>query len=172
MLTELAQFSLVLLLVMLGFAASFSALYDTNTVLVERLDPSCDVRDHPVVIAFGEIGDSLLTIFSAMLGEFDFSVFYDRYQNAEGFDCGGVMHIEAGVILMVIYLVIMAVMLLNLLIAVLSTAHSEVQQNASKEFQLARAKIIIQSGEDVLNDVLPPPFNLLKPILGAVWPVG
>lgn len=172
MLTELAQFSLVLLLVMLGFAASFSALYDTNTVLVERLDPSCDVSDHPVVQAFGKIGDSLLTIFAAMLGEFDFTVFYERYDNGAGVDCGGVMHVEAGVTLMVIYLVIMAVMLLNLLIAVLSTAHSEVQQNASKEFQLARAKIIIQSGEDVLNDVLPPPFNLLKPVLGAVWPVG
>ena len=172
MMTELVQFSLVLLLVMLGFAASFSALYDTDTVLVQQLDPSCDVRDHPVVMAFGEIGDSLLTIFVAMLGEFDFSVFYERYENGDGLDCGGVMHIEAGVALMVIYLVIMAVMLLNLLIAVLSTAHAEVQQNASKEFQLARAKIIIQSGEDVLNDVLPPPFNLLKPVLGAVWPVG
>lgn len=74
--------------------------------------------------------------------------------------------------MMVIYLVIMAVMLLNLLIAVLSTAHTEVQRNASKEFQLARAKIILQSGDDVRDDVLPPPFNLIRPIIGTVWPVA
>lgn len=41
-----------------------------------------------------------------------------------------------------------------------------------QEFQLARAKIILQSGEDVKNDVLPPPFNLIKPLLGLVWPGG
>ncbi len=37
---------------------------------------------------------------------------------------------------------------------------------------MARAKIILQSGEDVKNDVLPPPFNLIKPVLGLVWPGG
>lgn len=77
---------------------------------------------------------------------------------------------QAGIALLVVYLIIMAVMLLNLLIAVLSTAHAEVDRNAEKEFHLARAKIILQSGEDVLNDVLPPPFNLIKPALGMIWP--
>lgn len=170
--TQLSQFSLVLLLVMLGFATSFTALYGTNTVLVadELEDSTCDVNDHPAVQAFGSLGDALLTMFSSMLGEFNFEVFDQNYENDNGEDCGGITYLKAGVVLMVLYLIIMAVMLLNLLIAVLSTAHSEVQQNSSKEFQLARAKIILQSGEDVQNDVLPPPFNLIKPILGAVWP--
>lgn len=56
-------------------------------------------------------------------------------------------------------------------IAVLSTAHFEVYKNADKQFHLARAKIILQSREDVLHDVLPPPFSLIKPILGLAWPV-
>lgn len=173
MVTQLAQFSLVLLLVMLGFAASFSALYGEHTVLVERnLGDSCDVHDHPIVVAFGTIGAALLTTFGAMLGEFDFETFSASYENDDGEDCGTVRYQEAGVTLMSVYLVIMAIMLLNLLIAVLSTAHTEIQANAPKEFQLARAKIILQSGEDVLDDVLPPPFNLIKPVLGTFWPIA
>lgn len=110
--------------------------------------------------------------FASMLGEFSFDVFYERYENDDGEDCGGVIYKEAGVTVYVIFLIITAITLLNLLIAVLSTAHAEVDQNASKEFQLARAQIILQTGEDIQNDVLPPPFNLIKPMLGLVWPMG
>lgn len=104
MLNQLAQFSLVLLLVMLGFAASFNALYGINTVLVENLIDSagtpssalvCDVNSHPIVGAFGTVGSSLLTMFGYMLGEFSFDMFYDRYESEDGEDCGGVDFKEA-----------------------------------------------------------------------------
>lgn len=104
MLNQLAQFSLVLLLVMLGFAASFNALYGKDTVLVENLIDSpgtlsselvCDVNSHPVVIAFGGVGSALLTMFGYMLGEFSFDMFYDRYESEDGEDCGGVSFKEA-----------------------------------------------------------------------------
>lgn len=172
MLKELVQFSVVLLLVMVGFAVSFNALYVTDTVFVEKRLDDCDVNDHPVVEAFGTFRGALLTMFQSMLGSFDFDSFHARYENADGEDCGSLRYSEFGVILLVMYLVITAVMLLNLLIAVLSTTHSEVHQNAPKEFQLARAKLILQSEEDVLKDVLPPPFNLVKPLLGMIWPVS
>lgn len=173
MLNALTSFSVVLILVMFGFAASFNALYGTDTILVERLaGAACDVNDHPIVGEFGTLGDALLTMFVSMLGEFDLEPFFSRYEGANGEDCGEVTYVQAGILLMVIYLVIMAVILLNLLIAVLSTAHAEVQVNASKEYHLARAKIVLQSGEDVLNDVLPPPFNLIKPVAGMLWPVA
>lgn len=133
MLRQLGLFSLVLTLVMLGFAATFSALYGADTVLVENLDPTtCDINDHPVVYAFGTLGGALLTLFSSMLGEFDFDVFYQRYENSDEEDCGGVIYEEGGVVLYVTFLVITSITLLNLLIAVLSTAHAEVDQNASK----------------------------------------
>ena len=154
---------------MLGFAATFNALYAEDTALVHQDSGNCDVNDHPVVEAFGTMGDALLTMFSFMLGEFDFSIFSAHYQNKDGEDCGGVAYQSAGISLVVIYLVIMSVTLLNFLIAVLSTVHSSVQQNAQKEFQVVRARVILQSAEDVKNDVLPPPFNLLKPILGIFW---
>lgn len=170
MLTQLVQFSVVLMLVMIGFAFCFNALYGRDSLLIEALLDTCEVNDHPIVEEFGTIGQSLLTMFESMLGEFTFEQFYVGYYDESGAYCGMVSYHEAGITLMVIYLIIMAVMLLNLLIAVLSTAHAAVDQNADKEYHLARAKIILQSGDDVLNDVLPPPFNLLKPVLGLVWP--
>lgn len=67
-----------------------------------------------------------------------------------------------------IYMVTMSVVLLNLLIAVLSTAHDEVYANAEKEFHLARARLIVQSARSVAHRRPPPPLNLLKVISGVV----
>ncbi|CAM9118086.1 unnamed protein product, partial [Sphacelaria rigidula] len=60
----------------------------------------------------------------------------------------------------------MLVLLLNLLIAVLSTRHAEVYANAEKEFHLARAKLIQYSWKAVSYGRQPPPFNLVTPVLG------
>lgn len=176
MMAELATFSVVLLLVMVGFATCFWAIYGNDSF--SWLDSSqgnwletedgCDGSASSVTTEFGNFWDSVLTLFSAMLGDFDFSKFSlgDSSEN----ECIYVPHREAGVILLVVYLIIMAVMLLNLLIAVLSTAHSKVYGNAEKQFHAARAKLIVQSRDDVVHDVLPPPFSLIKPISGLLWP--
>lgn len=60
----------------------------------------------------------------------------------------------------------MSVVLLNLLIAVLSTAHDEVYKNAEKEFHLARARLIAQSARSVALRRPPPPLNLVKAMFG------
>lgn len=65
-------------------------------------------------------------------------------------------------------MVVMAVVLLNLFIAVLSTAHDEVYVNAEKEYHLARAKLIHQSARVVRRRRPPPPLNLIKLVLGIV----
>lgn len=68
MLRQLTLFSLVLILVMLGFAATFSALYGEDTVLIEQYDPeTCDISEHPCVWAFGTLGGALLTLFASMV---------------------------------------------------------------------------------------------------------
>lgn len=51
---------------------------------------------------------------------------------------------EAGVVLLVCFLCVMNIMLLNLLIAILATAHAKVQLNADKEAVLSEALIITQ----------------------------
>lgn len=163
---------MVILLVMVVFAASFNALYVDDTLFVEKFLDNCNMNDHPVVEEFGTFRGALLIMFQSMLGNFDFNWFQVRYENVDGKDCGSARYSEFGVILLVTYLVITAVMLLNLLIAVLSTTHSEVHQNATHEFYLVREKLILQSVEGVHKDVLPPPFNMVKPILGMLWPVS
>lgn len=76
-------------------------------------------------------------------------------------------------------MITMTVVLLNLLIAVLSTTHGKVYANAEKEFHHARARLIYQSARVVSRSRPPPPLNLVKLVCGVlldagteVWRVG
>lgn len=64
--------------------------------------------------------------------------------------------------LLVVYLVIITIMLLNLLIAVLSTSHARVAENAELEFKVSKALLIQHYRIVVDRDLLPAPFNLLQ----------
>lgn len=77
---------------------------------------------------FGKFHRALLTIFAAALGEF--GTIIDHFDSIED-QCENLapeLAYHASIILLVAYLVVMAVVLLNLLIAVLSTAHQEVSK--------------------------------------------
>lgn len=50
----------------------------------------------------------------------------------------------AGVVLLVFFLCVMNITLLNLLVAILTTAHARVELNSDKEALLSEALIIIQ----------------------------
>lgn len=64
-------------------------------------------------------------VFKAMLGETDF---FDEFSGTQ-FD-------TVATVLLATYLVIMTIMMLNLLVAVLSTAHARVDQNADQEYKV------------------------------------
>lgn len=64
-------------------------------------------------------------MFKAMLGETDF---FDEFSGTQ-FD-------TVATVLLATYLVIMTIMMLNLLVAVLSTAHARVDQNADQEYKV------------------------------------
>ncbi|CAM9495479.1 unnamed protein product, partial [Sphacelaria rigidula] len=68
--------------------------------------------------SYSSFGDSALTLFKAMFGDFDLSEF------------ASVRYGSAGVGLMVAFLVIMVLTLLNLLIAFLTAAHGDIQKTA------------------------------------------
>lgn len=68
---------------------------------------------------------------------------------------------DAGIALLSVYMVTMAILMLNLLIAVLSTVHDTVHENAELEFQKSRNQIIQRQTHVVNKGRLPPPFNLL-----------
>lgn len=65
-------------------------------------------------------------------------------------------------------MIVMALVLLNLFIAVLSTAHDQVYVNAEKEHHLARATLIHQAARVVATRTPPPPLNLIKLVLGVL----
>lgn len=95
-------------------------------------------------------GQTFLALFRAMLGDTDF------FEVVSGSQYDGV-----ATFLLVVYLFIVTIMLLNLLVAILSTSHAQVQDNASTELKVSKARIIAHRWV-VDNDLLPAPFNLLQ----------
>lgn len=149
--SHLVRFSIFVIVIMSGFAIAFHVFFF-----------KCYDDDYNIHEAFGSLDRSLLTLFRAMLGDFDFDVLMAAEDS-----CGRPPAAKvAGILLLVFYLVIMAILLLNLLIAVLSTAHAEVEKNAKAEFHLARSRAVQQTWGTVLEDRLPSPLNLVSPILG------
>lgn len=109
MLSHLARFSVFLFVVMASFALAFHAMFFTCD---GDLEP--DLHD-----AFGTFWSSLLTMFQAMFGGFGF----DLFNEADACNRPSWAY-DASVWMLVGYEVIMAILLLNLLIAVLSTVRS------------------------------------------------
>ncbi|CAM9260310.1 unnamed protein product, partial [Hapterophycus canaliculatus] len=109
MMSHLVKFSAVVAVLMASFAMTFHVIFckcQETSALHEQ---------------FNTVGDAYITMFKAMLGTFDF----DSFRNIEG--CALPLEAEAvGITLLVLYLAMMSILLLNLLIAVLSTAHAEV----------------------------------------------
>ncbi|CAM9444927.1 unnamed protein product, partial [Discosporangium mesarthrocarpum] len=150
MLRLLISFSVLLLVIILGFAVAFQSLF----------------RNDVCMPSFHEFDTSLITLFQAMLADFNVDGFFEGtvdcpVDNVE-LCCNGSPHGYVGIALMVAYVTLMAICLLNLLIAVLSTAHANVQENAEREFAVTRAAIIIHYAHEVENNMLPAPFNILQ----------
>ncbi|CAM9146049.1 unnamed protein product [Discosporangium mesarthrocarpum] len=151
MIKLLVNFSVVLGVVILGFAVAFFALF------WDAADRSGDDD----LNAFSTFEDAVLTLFGAMLGDYDLRGF------------GGSMYGNVGTALMVVYLALVTIMLLNLLIAVLSTAHATVDKNVEKEFNKARALAIMHYSDVVRADALPAPLNLVQEALCfGLWVCG
>ena len=133
----LLQFAVVLLVVMMGFAmALYPLLRDDNSSTFDAI---------------------LLFLFKTLLGDVEaFEAFDQSTQNR---------YSTVGRLLLVVYLVVMTIMLLNLLIAVLSTKHTKVDVNADKEFKASRARIIEHYRLAVAFNILPAPFNSLQLVL-------
>ena len=70
------------------------------------------------------------------------SILPNRASTTQVFD--GAPMSEAGVVLLAFFLCVMNITLLNLLIAILATAHARVEKNADKEAVLSEAVIITQ----------------------------
>lgn len=101
-------------------------------------------------------GETQLRLFTAMAGDTEI---FDEF-SGERLD-------TVAIILVVVYLFIVTTMLLNLLIAILSTAHAQVQGNVGVEFKVSKARIVACYRMVVDKDLLPIPFNLVQ-LLGSL----
>ena len=63
---------------------------------------------------------------------------------------------------LLVYLVFIAIVLLNLLIAVLSTSRSKVQEHADQECRVLRSRLIKHYRTVVREDLLSAPFSLVQ----------
>lgn len=106
---------------------------------------------HAIANGSNSFGETWLDIFKAMLGEVDL---FD--------DFAGGPYDPAATLLLVVYLLVITVMLLNLLIAVLSTLHGQVAGNAEREYKVTKARLIKYYRQVVKEDLLPVPFNLVQ----------
>ena len=103
-------------------------------------------------------GETCLYLFKGMLGDVGF---FDEFS-------GGGDHDAVATALFCVFLVVMAVMFLNLLIAVLGTSHSKVERKVDQEFKVSKALLIDRYRLVVDEHLLPPPFNLLQVAFAAV----
>ena len=115
-------FALVIALLIVGFATSFHLLFDGVTLSVDDDAASYD--------GYTNFGNALVTVFVFILG--DFSV----QELQESIDP------PLATVLLVVYLFLMAIVLLNLLIAIMSDRFDEIQENAGAEASYARALVV------------------------------
>ncbi|CAB1099736.1 unnamed protein product [Ectocarpus sp. CCAP 1310/34] len=113
---------------------------------------------HVLFRDFDSFGESFLELFKAMFGE---TTFFNAF-SGDTYDAVATM-------LLVVYLSIVTILLLNLLVAILSTSHSKVQKNIDREFKASIARMMDHYQLVVTNDILPAPFNLLQLV---VWPIA
>lgn len=158
----MARFSVFVAIIMCSFALAFFALFSSCSA---GLDQEKNLAE-----SFQDFGAALITVFEAALGQFNIRELF----GGEGLEeseliCGrpaGIL--GAGIFIMVLYLVIVSILMMNLLIAILTTAHADVHANAEKEFRLARTKLIQQSSRSVVNGRVPPPLNLMTLAFGFI----
>eukprot|EP00903_Cladosiphon_okamuranus_P011809 g11097.t1 len=96
-------------------------------------------------------GDTWLDVFKAMLGEAD--VFEEYYEEELG---------EIAKLLLVVYLFVVSILLLNLLIAVLSTAHARIAKAQERAFTSSKIGFVKVYSGQVRKDFVPAPFNLVQ----------
>lgn len=136
MLSHLFQFSVVLVVIMLGFALFFYSLF-----------AECEIGtcENEELLVFDTYLNSLLLMFDAMLGNVDFMVLESR-----SIDCQVPnWTLDLGLGVLAFYMMLMAVLMLNLLIAVLTTVYSEVYAKREMEYQLVRTKIAFKNATGV-----------------------
>lgn len=93
-----------------------------------------------LMTAYESYARTFATIFAYALGDFDLEVIYNSYAPIPGFSTPQKF---TGMIFFIIYMVLMAIILLNLLIALMAGSYDRVKSAGDEEFMSARASAIL-----------------------------
>eukprot|EP01083_Nonionella_stella_P213062 768781_1 len=97
--------------------------------------------------------NSALTLFIAIVAEFDFGAFKEATDEYNEF----LVYFGYGV--MILYLIIGSLVLLNLLVAMMATTYESIDENATSAIIFARFQLALSLDDD--PSFMPPPLNLV-----------
>mmetsp|Transcript_100391 Transcript_100391/g.287268 ORF Transcript_100391/g.287268 Transcript_100391/m.287268 type:complete len:1299 (-) Transcript_100391:536-4432(-) len=118
MMMDMCKFLVMFLIFWMGFSYAFYLMLGVNGPLGDEY-----------VEGFGSVKDSLATTFLIMLGDWDYDAFTDNNFVQIGF---------------FVYVLLSVVLLLNMLIAMMSSSFEEVRENASVEARIAMWESVIR----------------------------
>merc|ERR1719197_70453 len=171
---DVIVFLVLLFMYMIGFAGTFYAWFGIGA---EPLQPIAAARrlaarggsDAAGSAAnatsadgdFASYQKSLITMFKASLGDFSFEEFW-QIQN-------DTLTQTFGILMLIIFLFVCAIMLLNLLIAILADTYTRVQTEMMETFHFEKALLVQEhmiwwNGSETVIE-LPPPFNAFSLLL-------
>eukprot|EP01084_Bolivina_argentea_P067703 123248_1 len=142
MLDDIVTFLEIMLILFLGF--SFALMFIMGGVH-ENFDTPLN---------------SALTLFTAILSEFDFGAFTDE----EG---SNTTLVYFGYAVMMFYLIIGSLILLNLLIAMMATTYAHIEENSTSAIIFARFELALNLDSDA--SFMPPPLNVLVMVLLLIF---
>ncbi|CEM06954.1 unnamed protein product [Vitrella brassicaformis CCMP3155] len=142
MLADIRKFLLLYLYILLVFAGVFTIL-------------SSD-EDHDY---FGSYGQAMLALFYAGLGDFN-DALNDAIES----------HDTLGAVLLFTYIILSSIILLNLLIAIMASTYSAIEDTQDAQYQLLRIRVLNEYLTMPPHERLPPPFNLIAFLLSAPLP--
>jgi hypothetical protein len=140
MFTDIAVFFSLVFVLLIGYSFAFYFLLRTTP-------------DTP----YNSIDSSLATLYFAILGGFDVTVF----QSVTG------LRYYASFGLFALYMLNMFIVFLNLLIAMMSTTYSRVQESSTQEFLFLRCQLIHEMHSNPA--ILPPPLTLFVAVVYIVF---
>ena len=98
-------------------------------------------------------GQTLLTLFAAALGDFSMDFGEAHYRSFFSTNAR---------LMMGVFIATITLLCLNLLIAFLTDAYTQVSEDKDKAFAWTRAAAVVETGERVRQGILPPPLNILQ----------
>ncbi|GIL82564.1 hypothetical protein Vretifemale_11358, partial [Volvox reticuliferus] len=138
MMEEVIAFLFPMLIVMTGFSTMMAAIYQDLTA------------------EYSGFPEAMLQLFSSMLGNFDFTAF-DNLTTVQQL---------YGIIVLVIFLIISAILLMNLLIAIITNRYRP--QEVEAESQFKKAQIVSYYQTQVTRNLVCSPFCLCQLLLQTV----